>query len=148
MNYSWPKAGNNIAQFLSPRWIRLSLLTPINPRIVLFNPAAEKMFGCTANEARGISIDRLIPEWFGIARGAHTRTFADAGSTNCQKDELEAVTGLRANGEKFPVEISLSQCEMDSKKLCTAILRDVTDRMRVASALKEQLRLQDQLTKI
>ena len=38
-------------------------------RIVLFNEAAEKMFGCPAAEALGQSINRFIPDCF---RGAHT----------------------------------------------------------------------------
>jgi PAS domain S-box-containing protein len=118
--------------------------------ILLFNPAAEKMFGCTADEASGEFIQRLIPEWFGAAGSACIGTVANAEIANFfqKKDELRAVTGLRANGEEFPIEAAISQCEVDGKTLYTAVLRDVTDRVRVESALQERLRWQDQLTKI
>ena len=78
----------------------------------------------------------------------HIRAFRITGTTIRKKGELGAIKGLRANGEEFPIEASISRCEIDGEKSFTAILRDVTERMRVDSALKERLRLQDQLTKV
>ena len=116
--------------------------------ILLFNSAAEKMFGCKADEAIGASIERFIPERFRTDHGTHIHAFRDTGATIRKKGELGAIKGLRANGEEFPIEASISRCEIAGEKSFTAILRDVTERMRVESALKERLRLQDQLTKV
>ena len=117
-------------------------------RILVFNAAAEKMFGCKADEAIGVSIERFIPERFRPAHVEHIHVFGRTGTTIRKNGELGAITGLHANGEEFPIEASISQCEIDGEKSFTAILRDVTERMRVDSALKEQLRLQDQLAKV
>ena len=100
-------------------------------RIVLFNAAAEKMFGCKADEAIGASIERFIPEQFRTAHDGHIRAFMNTGATIRKNGELGAVKGLRANGEEFPIEASISRCEIAGEKSFTAILRDVTERERV-----------------
>ena len=117
-------------------------------RIVLFNSAAEKMFVCKADEAIGASIERFIPEQFRTAHDGHIRAFMNTGATIRKNGELGAVKGLRANGEEFPIEASISRCEIAGEKSFTAILRDVTERERSDRVLKERLRLQDQLTKV
>ncbi|QPK63601.1 PAS domain S-box protein [Methylomonas sp. LL1] len=117
-------------------------------RIVLFNSAAEKMFGCKADQVIGETLDRFIPERFRSAHEAHIRAFDLHGITSRKQGELKAVTGLRANGEEFPIEASLAQFEIDGKKKFTAILRDVSERVRIEFALTERLRLQDQLVKV
>ena len=117
-------------------------------RIMVFNAAAEKMFGCKAYEAIGASIERFIPERFHSAHEEHIRDFRLTEATIRKKGELGTVKGLRANGEEFPIEASISRCEIDEEKSFTAILRDVSERVRVDTAIKERLRLQDQLTKV
>ncbi|MEC4747344.1 PAS domain S-box protein [Methylomicrobium sp. Wu6] len=117
-------------------------------RILLFNAAAERMFGCTADEAVGGALERFIPERFRPAHAAHIRDFVRTGTTSRKMGELAAVKGLRADGEEFPIEAAISQYEINGEKSFTAILRDATERMRADSALKEQLKLQDQLSKV
>jgi PAS domain S-box-containing protein len=97
-------------------------------RIVVFNAAAEKMFGCPAQGAIGSLIDRFIPERFRTAHTEHIRHFETTGVTNRAMGTLGALWGLRANGEEFPIEVSISQLRTVSDKLFTAIIRDVTER--------------------
>ncbi|MDD1612773.1 MAG: PAS domain S-box protein [Methylococcaceae bacterium] len=117
-------------------------------QIIIFNSAAEKMFGCSADEAVGGSVERFIPERFRPGHAAHIRAFGRTGATSRKMGELAAVKGLRADGEEFPIEAAISQCEINGEKSFTAILRDVTERARADSVLQEQLRLQDQLAKV
>jgi len=72
-------------------------------RIVLFNATAEKMFGCSATEAIGQSIDRFIPQRFRLDHVGHVRRFAETGVTNRAMGRLPALWALRANGEEFPL---------------------------------------------
>jgi PAS domain S-box-containing protein len=110
--------------------------------ISLFNTAAERMFGCTADEAIGGSIDRFIPERFRASHDALLRAFASTGTTNRKMGESASILGLRANGEEFPIEATISQCEINGEKSFTAILQDVTELKRFEDSLtKSQAQL-------
>jgi PAS domain S-box-containing protein len=106
-------------------------------RIVLFNAAAEKMFGYPAHDAIGNSIERFIPQGFRAQHDAHVRRFGETGVANRAMGTLGALWGQRANGEEIPIETSISQVEADGRKLFTAIIRDVTERRRAEDAVRE-----------
>jgi len=120
----------------------------VNQCILVFNHAAEKMFGCSAKEAIGGSLDRFIPERFRKSHATRTRAFGRTGVTNRKMGFLGTITGLRASGEEFPIEVSISQSGSGDEKSFTAILRDITDRERGEIELHARLKLQDQLAKI
>ena len=96
-------------------------------RIVVFNNAAEKMFACPASEAIGTPVSRFIPARFRVALGEAIRHFGEADVSNRATDAFWA---MRANGEEFPIDATISHTETGGKKLSTVILRDVTDRKK------------------
>ncbi|HWI57986.1 MAG TPA: PAS domain S-box protein [Bacillota bacterium] len=99
-------------------------------RVVLFNPVAEKLFGVRAQEALGQCIHRFIPERFRAAHSRHVEEFGRSGATNRRMGALGTVSGLRANGEEFPIEAAISQVEIQGARLFTVILRDITERQQ------------------
>jgi PAS domain S-box-containing protein len=100
-------------------------------RVVVFNTAAEKMFGCAADDAIGTPVEEFIPQRFRAEHGLHVRRFADSGVTNRRVGTLGQLWGLRANGEEFPIEASISISEAQGgKKFLTLVIRDVTERLR------------------
>ena len=106
-------------------------------RITLFNSAAERMFRCAAAEAIGEPLDRFIPQQFRTSHHTHIRNFGAAGATSRAMGNLGKICGLRADGEEFPLEASISQIENDGEQIYTVILRDVTERRRAEQALAE-----------
>jgi PAS domain S-box-containing protein len=111
--------------------------------VVLFNRAAELMFGCTAAEAFGQPLDRFIPAQLRSAHRAHVHAFGATGATNRAMGKLKDLTALRADGQEFPIEASISQTQVGGAKLFTVILRDLTKRKAAEEALsrsEEQLR--------
>jgi PAS domain S-box-containing protein len=104
--------------------------------IVMFNPAAEKMFRCSAAEALGSPLDRFIPERFRAAHSQHVRQFGATGITSRVMGTLGALKGVRTGGEEFPIEASISQTVSSGKKLYTAIVRDITARKGAEEALQ------------
>jgi PAS domain S-box-containing protein len=105
-------------------------------RIVLFNEAAEEIFGCPAREAIGTALDRFIPERFRAAHSRHVEEFGRTGTTARRMGTRLELFGLRANGEEFPIDASISQIAVDGKKFFTVILRDVTRRKRAEDELE------------
>ena len=97
-------------------------------RIVLFNPAAEKTFGYTAEEVLGEPITKLIPERFRENHAAHVERFFASGVLNRSLTSESEVMALRSSQEEFPVEASISQVTVGGERVGTIILRDITER--------------------
>jgi PAS domain S-box-containing protein len=116
----------------------------VSQRITLFNVAAEKMFRCPAAEALGTPLDRFIPGRFRDAHRRHIEGFGASGVTRRSMGALGEVFGLRADGEEFPAEASISQLESGGQKFYTVILRDITERRRAEEKLIEQAALLNQ----
>ena len=109
-------------------------------KIVLFNHAAEQMFGCSAQEAIGQPLDRFLPERFRDAHRHHIHTFGQSGVTSRKMGELGTVMGLRSNDEEFPIEAAISHIALDGKKYYTVILRDISERKRAEESRRESQR--------
>ena len=112
-------------------------------RVLLFNQAAQSMFGCRGGDAIGQPLDRFIPERFREAHHEHMSLFARDGVASRAMQRGGTLYGLRSSGEEFPIEASISRVLVDGKTLLTVILRDVTERKR---AEQEQHRLIEELT--
>ncbi|MDR4483631.1 MAG: PAS domain S-box protein [Nitrospirales bacterium] len=97
-------------------------------RIVIFNAAAEEIFQCSAQEALGNTLDRFVPIPLRSAHREHIRRFAETGATSRRMGANMEITGLRGNGETFPLEASISQIERSGKRWLTVILRDISQR--------------------
>jgi len=106
-----------------------------NQQIVLFNAAAETVFQCPRAQAIGAPLARFVPERFRAAHEGQVRLFGEAGTSSRRMAGARIVTGLRRNGEEFPIDASISQISENGRKLYTVILRDVTERVRAEEAL-------------
>ncbi|HEX8693590.1 MAG TPA: ATP-binding protein [Longimicrobium sp.] len=116
-------------------------------RITLFNAAAERMFGIPAADALGRRLDDLFEESF---RGAELDRVCveaarqqpgrggDGDGGAPEPPRSLALTGVRAGGETFPVEASLSCLELESERVFTMIARDVSEQKRHEEALRQQ----------
>ena len=98
-------------------------------RIVQFNAAAERAFLWPRDAVMGQPIDKLIPERFRAAHRAHVERFGQTAVTSRSMGSQTVLYGLRANGEEFPIEASISQHLEGGNKLFTVILRDITRRL-------------------
>jgi PAS domain S-box-containing protein len=107
-----------------------------NQQIVMFNKAAEKMFRCTAAEAIGKSMERFIPPRFRPNHAKDIRKFGETGVTTRAMAATRPVSGLRSDGEEFPLEASISQIEVGGQKLYTVIMRDIIEKTRALESLR------------
>ncbi len=102
-------------------------------RMILWNRAAEKMFGYSAVQALGQTLDLFIPERYrngvlnGMARWNQT-------GLSALPPTFEA-TAAGQDKDEFPVEISLAEWQSEGKWFANAIIRDITDRKRAEETL-------------
>ena len=105
-------------------------------RVTLFNRAAERLFRRSAEQAVGHGFAPFASERL-------RRLLADfAGRDADEQLPLwlsEGHAAVRANGEVFPIEASLSRAQAGGQALYTLILRDVQERQR-AEAEQRRLR--------
>ncbi len=106
--------------------------------IVLFNRSAESVFRCRREDALGTKLDRFIPARFREAHRGHIEHFGRTGITNRRMGDVTLLWALRADGEEFPIEASISQTREGEAPFYTVILRDVTRRKQYEDALKAQ----------
>jgi PAS domain S-box-containing protein len=99
-------------------------------RIVVFNPAAEQMFRCTAADVIDQPIDRFIPRRFRAEHARYIEQFGETHTTSRSMEALQALNGLRADGEEFPIEATIAQAEVGGQKRFTVIIRDITLRQQ------------------
>ena len=110
--------------------------------IRLWNKGAEAMFGYTAEEAEGKSLDLIIPE---NLRGRHWEGYHKvmASGETRYGTELLAAPGIRKDGSRLSLEFSMVIVRGEDGAVCGtgAIIRDITARWQKEKTLKERLKV-------
>ena len=96
-------------------------------RITFWNSAAETLFGFSAQEAVGASIDIIVPERMRGGHGGGLQRVAAGGKPRLVGTTVE-LPAARSNGEEFPIELSLSMWHENDAASFGAIIRDITER--------------------
>jgi PAS domain S-box-containing protein len=99
-------------------------------RVVVFNAAAERMFGCSAASIVGRSVLQLVPERYHEAVANGIRDFGNAETPARAAAPLRTLVAHRADGSEFPFEATISRADVAGQRLFTVILRDATERLR------------------
>jgi PAS domain S-box-containing protein len=108
--------------------------------IRLWNRGAETMFGYSADEATGQSLDLIIPERFRARHWAGYRNVMATGVTS-YGDRLLAVPATRKDGQRISIEFSIAllKDEQGGVMGAVAVVRDVTARWQAERELRERL---------
>ncbi len=106
--------------------------------VVLFNRTAGTIFGVAPEDAIGQPLDRFIPARQREIHRERVAQFARDARTDRRMGRLGELTGLRANGEEFPIEASISRSGEGDRQLLTVVLRDVTEQRRTEQAQRAQ----------
>ncbi|MGH7396120.1 MAG: PAS domain S-box protein [Candidatus Rokuibacteriota bacterium] len=95
----------------------------------LWNRGAETMFGYSADEALGRSLDLIIPERFRARHWEGYRQVMDTGVTSYGR-RLLAVPAMRKDGQRISIEFSIAllKDERGAVAGAVAVVRDVTAR--------------------
>jgi PAS domain S-box-containing protein len=106
-------------------------------RVVEFNPAAERTFGLTHDEAVGREMAELIvPPELREPHRRGLRRYLDEGRPRILDHRIE-IEAQRADGERFPVELTITRIDVGGAPLFTGHLRDISDRKRAEAELRD-----------
>src|SRR5918995_423968 len=101
-----------------------------------FNRGAERIFGYRAEEVIGQPVTVIMPERYRELCVAGLHRYLQTGQARVVGGTTELV-GLRKDNSEFPIEMSLGETYEDGERLFTGVIRDVTERKRAESALRE-----------
>ncbi len=104
-------------------------------KIIVFNRGAEAMLRCSKAEALGQPLNHFIPDRYRTAHSSYVQAFGETGVTSRAMGGARTVRGLRADGEEFSLEASISQFEADGQNFYTVIMRDITQLRRAEEQL-------------
>ncbi len=104
--------------------------------ILFWNDEAAAMFGHTAKEAVGRSLTIIMPERF---KWKHSTAVMKASTKGKLSREIKSVelSGLRKNGEEFPLELSIGAWNSNEGPLFAGIMRDISARKKAEDELKK-----------
>ena len=106
-------------------------------RVSMFNPAAESLFGVSADEARG----KPVSEFISGLDASRFDAEASNGSPKEMARPLEAA-GRTAKGKQLELELSISQMDSESRHFFSVIARDVTERKELERLLLQKDKLE------
>jgi PAS domain S-box-containing protein len=109
--------------------------------IRLWNTGAETIFGYSAREALGQSLDLIIPEKLRQRHWEGYQRVMDTGKTR-YGTELLNVPALRKKGKRLSIEFSILLVRDLQNEIIgsAAVMRDVTERWKKEKALNEKLK--------
>lgn len=103
--------------------------------IQTINPAVERMFGYTADEAVGANVNRLMPQPYHDEHDGYLRRYLETGEQHIIGIGRE-VEGRRKDGSVFPIHLSVSRMTIEGEIHFTGVLHDITQQRRAQEQLK------------
>jgi len=102
--------------------------------IVRANPQAERLFGYDEAQLQGQPVEMLMPPAARDVHHGHRQTYIDNPRLRPMGSGQE-LTGLKRNGQQFPVEIALSPINTPEGRMFLASIRDISETQRARQAI-------------
>jgi len=109
-------------------------------RVSLFSPAAERMFGYSSKEIYGQKVNVLMDDPYAREHDSYVDRYERTGVAHAI-GRIRIVSGRRKNGENFPMELSVAKVALRGEVRYVALIRDVSERVRLQHDLLHTERL-------
>jgi PAS domain S-box-containing protein len=107
------------------------------------NPAAERLFGYSRDEMVGRNVSLLMPSPYRESHDQYLANYLRTGERKILGIGREVV-GKRRDGTTLPLELSVSEVVLNSRRLFTGIVRDVSERKHAEEERADALRRERQ----
>lgn len=141
MNDFVPGQGSDPFEALMDAAVDAIIIIDASGLIEQFNPAAERIFGYEQGEVCGRNVSMLMPEPQRSEHDGYIETYLQTGKASIIGSGRE-VTGLRKDGETFPMQLSVGEIRQTDSQRFVGIVRDLTE-FRAAQQQVRHLEEQD-----
>ncbi len=110
-------------------------------RILLFNPACERLFGYRADEVFQENVKLLMPRTYSLHHDDYLRNFLQSGERKIIGIGREVV-GRRKDGSTFPMDLSVGEAKQDGESIFVGIIHDLTERKLTERQLQQAQKME------
>ena len=110
-------------------------------RILLFNPACERLFGYRADEVFQENVKLLMPQTYSLHHDEYLRNFLRTGERKIIGIGREVV-GRRKDGSTFPMDLSVGEARQDGESIFVGIIHDLTERKLTERQLQQAQKME------
>ena len=106
-----------------------------------FNRAAERVFGYRADEILGRNVSTLMPSPHQQAHDGYLARYLATGEARIIGMGRE-VEGLRSDGARFPMDLSVTEFSMGGERFFIGIVRDISERKKLEEQLRQSQKME------
>jgi PAS domain S-box-containing protein len=117
------------------------ILIDARGRVLLFNPACERLFGYRAEEVFHENVKMLMPPTYSGHHDDYIRNFLQTGERKIIGIGREVI-GLRKDGSTFPMELSVGEAKQDGESIFVGIIHDLTGRKQTEEQLRQAQKME------
>lgn len=111
--------------------------------IAYWNPAAEKIFGYTAEEVTGGKLTKIIPQ---RKLSRHNKLFNEAMRENGKNPGIIGVEAVRKDKKRVPVEITATCVQINNKKYLLGVIQDISARKKMEAEIQQDRDMLESIT--
>jgi PAS domain S-box-containing protein len=117
------------------------ILIDARGRILLFNPACERLFGYRADEVFHENVKMLMPQTYSSHHDDYIQNFIRTAERKIIGIGREVV-GLRKDGSTFPMDLSVGEAHQDGESIFVGIIHDLTGRKQTEEQLRQAQKME------
>ncbi len=140
---------NNLSQIITKEWL-LSILESIQDAVIIIdssghvifaNHALTNIFGFSVDELIGNDLSVIMPQKYRDMHAQSMKKAADSHTDHHHKviGKTVEMEGLHKDGHTFPIELSLTEKQVDDKFYFIGIVKDITDRKTAKKNIQEKI---------
>ena len=107
-----------------------------NGLIESINPAVERLIGYNQDDLLGRNVKKIMPNPYHDQHDQYISNYHQTGKKNVIGNQREVVALTKA-GNEIPVELSVTEINLNGEVFFTGVLRDISERIQLREAMKE-----------